>query len=305
MQEALGIDWSPISFDGSTFHLQERPVKAPEIVKPKTPSQPFRIRAHVNNNSINGTSPARSPNPEQPVETSSIPTKAQVVNAISHAPGPDVTAMEDMVNNLINHEPVVENSPTPRSFSQMHSPQLNSSSMLVGTERSSPGPLNIMDIVRNMSQRSAEPLAPPTISLQGSHRLSNPSLPAIWSTAFTPRHGEATASTTRPGTASSLSSGQQQRSSALFQQELLQREREIQMRSSPPVTMDFSSWSATGGVQPNQQQQPWKQGTRSPWDLSNRSPLQNHRQVSQAAPFGAIGERRRHDTHTPTSGYSG
>lgn len=213
--------------------------------------------------------------------------------------------MEDMVNSLINHEPVVDNSPAPRSFSQMHSPQLNSSSMLMGTERPSSASLNIMDIVRNMSQRSAEPLAPPTIPSQGSHRLSNPSLPGIWNTAFTPRHGEATASNTRPGTASSLSSNQQQRSSALFQQDLLLREREIQMRSSPPVQNDFSSWSTTNGVAPIPQQQAWTQGTRSPWELSNRSPLQNHRQVPQAAPFGAIGERRRQGSQTPTSGYSG
>jgi hypothetical protein len=205
--------------------------------------------------------------------------------------------IEDMVDDLVGAEAAMRN----RSPSRLE--QQNP-----GEESSRPasGTFNASDLVRQIAQGS-----PGTALNTPFQQRNHPTSFGFTHEAFAPAQSEFGGYLTgsRPGTAHQPLSPRlgQHRSSGFFNDELSKRQREIESRTSPLISMDPSSISnspiynyAQNRSRPSLQQDSWQSPFTSP-------PKQAHfgRQAPSPSRFGAIGDTRRAAAQSPTSGQPG
>ena len=204
----------------------------------------------------------------------------------------------DMVDDLVGPESAGSN---PRS--PVHEPE---SAQGVNSGNHSPRPTSgaftASDLVRQISQGS-----PANI-------FSTPSQQppfGLGQDPFSPLLGEfgGSISGSRPGTSHQTTSPRlgYHRSSGFFSDELARRQREIDTRTSPLISMEPSSVSqspmygyAQNRSRASLQQDHWQSPFTSPPERNTVS-----RQAAMPARFGAIGDSRPAATRTPPSGQAG
>lgn len=221
------------------------------------------------------------------------------------------STMESMVNDLVQSEasePLPEDglpTPTLRKPGMATFPESD-------TNQRRSGAFTAQDLVQQFHQPSAND----SIIPMGRTPSGHPVLPSVWNTPFAPQIGE-TSGTYSVSTAShAIGFGQtthvQQSSGAVFQNELSKKQRQLQLRSSPLLSMQPSTpsyYHSPNGLQSRMRQDDQASPRGSPWQ-SSPIPTQDSsanlpRRLPQAALFGAIGEARPSQGRTPTSGQFG
>lgn len=193
---------------------------------------------------------------------------------------------------------------------QEASTSINSSSIAVGTPAEpSNANMTAMDFVRRMQQRSNGSSPVSQKSPDSAKKHVQPSLPSVYNTPFAPTASEQAQLSPRLESAQRRSPSfttPSANSSAAFQENIAQQQRDIQLRSSPQAGFQATpSWfvqTPTGmntflntyESQPDRANSPFAspQAVRSP---QTKSPVQH-------APFGVIGQARPISRGAPTNG---
>lgn len=209
--------------------------------------------------------------------------------------------MEDMVDDLVGAEPAAA---SVRSISRLANSGLHDGS---SKENSRPvsGTFSASDLVRQISQGSPAGIFATPIQ-QHDHRASF----GLSQDLFAPLPGDfgGSISGSRPGTSHQNASPRlgNHRSSGFFNDEIAKRQRAIEDRSSPLLSMENSTISNTpSGLytpgqnrsRPSLQQDQWQ----SPFS-SSAADNELARKPPTPSRFGAIGDSRPKAAKTPTSG---
>jgi hypothetical protein len=227
---------------------------------------------------------------------------SETTNGAVHEPENDLprTSTEqimDMVDDLVGPDPAAD----PRSPTQMTGPVLEPDTHM-HSPRPASGIFTASDLVRQISQGSPARVFN-TPSQQNPHGFGQD--------PFSPVRGEfpESISGSRPGTSHQTTSPRlgYHRSSGFFNDELTKRQREIDTRTSPIISMEPSSMvnSPNYAFPRNRsrvslQQDQWQSPFTSPAgqdDMGRKGPAPSR--------FGAIGDSRPAMTRTPTSGQPG
>ncbi len=225
------------------------------------------------------------------------------------------TAMHQMIDGLVDSE-TSDRPPQARPFPQIshgespptptidHAESQAKASLTNGLHLKT---LTAQDLVNRMQRSPGQSVYASAPNMEREDTLRPPS-PSFWTvTPFAPLTGQNSSPKSRPGTAHKVlpdnSTPVPLSSGTAFQQDILRRQQQMQLQSTPIQALASSSWAYLGDsgfdqAPPSERQQ------SSPWtDSSNRLSSQylGHevpRQSPFPAMFGAIGQ-------TPPSGQAG
>lgn len=199
----------------------------------------------------------------------------------------------------------IEDQPTP----------FNSSSVVTGTPAAPSGSnFTAMDLVRRMQQSSTSGNTVLQKSPESTKKQIPPPLPSVYNTPFAPTASEQAQLSPRLDTAQKRSPSfttPKVNSSALFQDQLAQQQKDIQTRSSPQASFQpTQSWMTFGqtptgmdtmfrAFENKQERTPSPFGSSS-GQVNGRSP--QPRSTSSQAPFGVIGQARPVSRSGPANG---
>lgn len=293
----------PLSIDDGQFVEKQIPEAEIPQAPPSPPKQVWKKRTHGHTASLNDVpnSPSRplSSNTNAPPVTS--PEQESSVVAVK--------TIKDKTNG-VQIQPSQDASEAMHTAMQEPSVSLNSSSIAIGTP-AEPSPANMMamDFVRRMQQRSTGSSPVSQKSPDSAKKHVQPSLPSVYNTPFAPTASEQAQLSPRLESVQRRSpsfTSPTVNSSAVFQENIAQQQRDVQSRSSPQASFQptpswfvqtpsgMDTFMKTYDSQPDRATSPYASphGARSP---QVKSPVQH-------APFGVIGQARPASRGAPTRG---
>lgn len=296
----------PIALEDGQFVALEIPEAELPVPPPSPPAKKWRGRVHAQGPSVDAGVPSSE---KQATENPTGPEIAIADIEMKDAPKIPVTngnRDSQLIDPASSEVPLADQMPA----------TLNSSSVISGTPAlPSNSGMTAMDLVRQM-QRSSVGSTTSQKSLESSKIFVPPSLPSVYNTAFTPTMSEKAQLSPRLGTTQRRSPSfntPELTSSAIFNDQLVRQQREIQMRPTPQQGFQPPpSWDTTYGQTPTgmdsmfrafeKQQGRTPSPFASPLQVNGRSPQNRSSAMVQPAPFGVIGQARPPSSGTPTSG---
>lgn len=299
----MQLSFVPLSLEDGQFAATEIPEAEIPQAPPSPPRQAWKKRTHGHTSSLNDVQNS----PSRPVSSN-----ANAPPVVSQEEGSVVAVkvVKEKTNGAVHLPSLQAASQILHTAVEEPSLAINSSSVAIGTPAEpSNNNMTAMDFVRRMQQRSNGSSPVSQKSPDSAKKHVQPSLPSVYNTPFAPTANEHAQLSPRLENAQRRSPSfttPNVNSSAAFQENIAQQQRDIQLRSSPQAPFQATpSWfvQTPSGMNTfintyeNQQER-----ASSPFASPQAARSPHTKSPAQHAPFGVIGQARPLSRGAPTNG---